>query len=493
MLVNYEPGLLGLALTILRISLGWTQKELAKAAGKGQSTVCEHEAGKPAMNKDLLNEYAAIMGAPPLRVELALFAAGILRLSFLQPGSPVDPTEEQLAGLEEAIAVFLPTLLGQLRGHLVALVRGAKARMDLDQAEALWNELEPLGKHARLARVRGEAKYHTWAMALRLCDESRRKAADCTDGALDLAELALEVVRPLRRAQRDDPFYLRLQALCIAIFANALRVKGDHDRAEVGFARAWTLWKAGSDEAGLLSEARLLDLEASLRREQRRFEEALKLHDDALNLARPEEQGSILLNESATLLYIGDYPGALAVLDQAAPRIDRARQPRLWWVLRYNQTMSLCRLGRAAEAEPLVDEVRQLAVQLRNGLDLLNTLFLAGLADAGLGRIDAAVASLEQVCRERDRLGHAFDYALAGLDLALLYREQARWPEIRRLAQRMVAIFRERRIHRETLAAVVLFQEAAENEAVTVELVRRLQSYLNQARLQPGERFVFNH
>ena len=170
MQLNHDPGLLGLALTLLRIALGWSQKDLAKAAGKGQSTLCEHEAGKPAMTRDLLNEYAAIMGAPPLRVELAIFAAGILRLTFLQPSSPVDPTEEQLAGLEESIAFFLPSLLGQLRGHLVALIRGAKARMDLEGAEALWGELEPLGKQARLARVRGDAKYHTWAMALRLCE-----------------------------------------------------------------------------------------------------------------------------------------------------------------------------------------------------------------------------------------------------------------------------------------------------------------------------------
>jgi hypothetical protein len=53
----------------------------------------------------------------------------------------------------------------------------------------------------------------------------------------------------------------------------------------------------------------------------------------------------------------------------------------------------------------------------------------------------------------------------------------------------MVGIFRDRKVHRATLAAVILFREAAEREAVTVELVRRLQDYLKQAQSQPGLRF----
>ena len=114
---------------------------------------------------------------------------------------------------------------------------------------------------------------------------------------------------------------------------------------------------------------------------------------------------------------------------------------------------------------------------------------MGALADAGLGRREAAIETLETVCGDFHENGYAFDYALAGLDLALLYREEGRWAEIRVLADRMVEIFRERKIHRETIAAVILFQEAAAKEAVSAELVRRLQSYLKQAQAQPGLRF----
>jgi tetratricopeptide (TPR) repeat protein len=209
-----------------------------------------------------------------------------------------------------------------------------------------------------------------------------------------------------------------------------------------------------------------------------------------LRKARPEEVGAILLNQAATLAQMCDYRAALATLNKAASRIAAASQPRLYFGLRYNRAMCLCRLGRAAEAEPFVREVRHLADQLGNGLDLVNTRFLEGLTDAGLGRAENAIEKLQQVCGAYAERGQPYDFALVGLDLALLYRETGRWTAIRELANRMVGIFQERNIHRETIAALILFQEAAAKEAVTVELVRRLQEYLKEAQVAPGLSFA---
>ena len=108
---------------------------------------------------------------------------------------------------------------------------------------------------------------------------------------------------------------------------------------------------------------------------------------------------------------------------------------------------------------------------------------------AGLGKADEARAAFEQARSELERLGLPYDYALASLDLALLYREQRRWPEIRALAVDMVKIFERHKIHREARAAMLLLQEAATKEAVTVELLRRLKEYVQQAQRRPGLRF----
>jgi tetratricopeptide (TPR) repeat protein len=231
-------------------------------------------------------------------------------------------------------------------------------------------------------------------------------------------------------------------------------------------------------------------MEASLRRAQRLFPQALKLHDLALKVARPEEIGFILLNKSATLEQKGDFEASIDVLDEAAHIINGELQPRLRCVLRFNQAANLSRLGRAREAAEIVPEVRELAERLRNDLDLVRTLWLEGNVAAGLGRRESAVANLEQVRRAFEDRKLPYDYALASLDLALLYREEARFAEIQALAGEILVIFEAQGVHREAIAAVILFQEAAKKEQVTTELVRRLADYLRRAEREPGLRFA---
>ncbi len=69
-----------------------------------------------------------------------------------------------------------------------------------------------------------------------------------------------------------------MQGYCWAHIANARWVGNDHSGADEAFARAWDLWRAGSAQSDpdLLAEWRLLDLEASLRRAERRFPESLE-------------------------------------------------------------------------------------------------------------------------------------------------------------------------------------------------------------------------
>jgi hypothetical protein len=51
------------------------------------------------------------------------------------------------------------------------------------------------------------------------------------------------------------------------------------------------------------------------------------------------------------------------------------------------------------------------------------------------------------------------------------------------------AQFKAQQVHREAVAAVILFQEAAGKERVTAELVRQLQDLLAKARSNPRLRF----
>ena len=64
----------------------------------------------------------------------------------------------------------------------------------------------------------------------------------------------------------------------------------------------------------LLDDARVFDLEASLRREQGRFHEALGLLDQALVLVRGEQAQRVLLNRATVLEALGDFEGAVISL-----------------------------------------------------------------------------------------------------------------------------------------------------------------------------------
>ena len=116
-------------------------------------------------------------------------------------------------------------------------------------------------------------------------------------------------------------------------------------------------------------------------------------------------------------------------------------------------------------------------------------MWLQANLDAGLGKRREALDGLENVRRCFDDRRLPYDYALASMDAALLYREEGRYAEIQALAQEILKIFKAQEVQREAVAAVILFQEAAEQERITAGLVRRLQDFLSKARSNPKLRF----
>jgi tetratricopeptide (TPR) repeat protein len=226
-----------------------------------------------------------------------------------------------------------------------------------------------------------------------------------------------------------------------------------------------------------------------LRIDQFRLPEATDLLDRALMVERGSLRPNLLIKKARLLEWTADYEGALSTLGQAASLISGKEEPRLLWLLRFNPAVNLCHLGRYAEAQDPLPAAWALTVQLGNELDKLRLHWLEGRIAAGLGKTEDAVIALSQVRTEFAGRGIAYDAALATLELAILYLEQGRTLDVKMLARQMAPIFRAQGVHREALAALRLFCEAAEKEAATVELVRRLAEYLYRARHNPSLRF----
>jgi transcriptional regulator with XRE-family HTH domain len=480
------PPLLCVALFTLREARGWTAKDLAEAAGVTPKTIWTWENVKPPP-REQLEEVLALMDYEPEAIDALLLGLRLALGPPEEPLSPVDPSGDLLRRIRRLAARLALTNMELIERHLVKLVRSFRTRRARRKATRLWARLKGHTAKERRLLVEKAREFQTWSLAELLCDKSAEAASHRADLALELAALAC---RAAELAPGGEVWRSRLRGYALAFLANALRVSNKLQEADASFARALALWEAGAAaDPGLLAEWRLPDLEASLHRDQRRFAQALARLESALALAPREEKGRILLKKAATFEQMGEAERAVETLQEAAPLIDGKREPHRLFALRFNWASALCDLERFGDAEALLPEVRQRALALRNHLDMLRTVWLAARVDAGLGRTAEAEASFEQVRRAFRTREMDYDYALVSLELAVLLLGQGRGAEVRALAEEMARIFARQKIHREALAALSLFCEAAREELATADLARRLIAYLHRARNDPALRF----
>ena len=79
-------------------------------------------------------------------------------------------------------------------------------------------------------------------------------------------------------------------------------------------------------------------------------------------------------------------------------------------------------------------------------------------------------------------LGIVYDAALATLELSALSLEEGDVASVQGLAAEIVEVFAAQAVHREALAALLLFQRAADQETATASLAREVAAMLERAR-----------
>jgi tetratricopeptide (TPR) repeat protein len=215
-----------------------------------------------------------------------------------------------------------------------------------------------------------------------------------------------------------------------------------------------------------IERALFLDLKASLRAGQRRFDEAVRLLNRAMAIFfryRDDHlAGKSLVSLAAILTGAGQLAEAVPVLERAVTLIDPSLDERLLLVARHNLIDDLAMLGRFVEAQGLYRRTRGLYRKNQDKDKALNLrrLWIKGKIERGLGHEDSS-ESLFLAARE-GFLAEDLPYeaALVSMELATLYAEQHRTAKLKQLATEVLSIFTSRHIYREALAAVILFVQA---------------------------------
>lgn len=476
-----SPQPLGTVLTLLREVQGWPQNELAVALGCSPTLVCDYEAGRKPLSRKRLDAIVAVLGFPSEAVDRTLtYLVGIRSLSPPEGGAARlgDSVEAVIAQMTANAEAWGRSFL-RLDDHR----RAQEARHD---ARFLWERLKPLTPAQRRAKVDASQEFRTWALCELVCEKSIEAAADRADCALDLASLAVHVAE---RAPGQEEWRNRLQGYALAHLANARRVGGDLAAADKVFARAKKLWEAGRGGCvDFLNEARVLGLEASLRREQRRLDESLALLDRALAADRGGERVNLLINRARVLERKGEFGGAITTLREVAPLIANG-EFRLQWGVLINLANNLIQAGEPSKAQSLVPELQRLTDKLGNDLDRVRFCWLKAraLADTGQGR--KAIELFGQVRNDLTTQKVAYDAALATLELAVLLLEDGRNQDVKSLSRQILWIFTAQGVHHEALASLRLFCRTVERETLTVELARKMVAYFHRARHDPELRF----
>ena len=356
------------------------------------------------------------------------------------------------------------------------------------QAPELWQRLADRPYPEQIREVESDEDLHIWGLCQLILTKSREAVFSDPARAVDLANLALKVVRHLGEAY-DPSWVMDLRARCFAYLGNARRVLGELRSAEDAFRKA-NECRGRSGTGNLESKAEILSRESSLRRAQRRLPDALTLLDLALAIYEENQDrqgiGKALLKKAKILQELDDLPMSIELLQEAALKFDPQHERRLLTLARYNLLGCLALAERYAEAEQLLPEVQSLLLEDAQPLDLVRLHWAEGLLHLGLGRLGPAEAAFRGVQREFLARGMGYDAALVSLDLARLYAQEGCADDLKKLASELMPIFESRDVHREAIVALLMFQRACEEERMTVEMIREVAAFLRRERRSNG-------
>ncbi len=335
---------------------------------------------------------------------------------------------------------------------------------------------------------RSRSHYRSPFLVDLLLSECKRLVTVDPMQALELAECAHAVSLRIPHVAFGEGWAITCTARATAHRGNALRAIGEIKQA----ARLIETGREMIEQQGFNDpyvEAEIYSLLASVSKAQGTFDDALRYTDHVIETyAQIEDEpciGRTLVQKSTIHRDSGDVTQALATVEDALTRIDQAKDEAVYLMATYNRAHYLVDLQRFEEARELIVAHDNFPT---GTTALLRQQWLLGKIAHGLGQLHSAEQTFADVRERFIRAELPFDAALAGLDLALVYIDLGKTAELRKIAEAMLPIFHAQDVERETIAALMLFQEATRQEVVTRSMIEELASYMQRASRRPQRR-----
>lgn len=360
--------------------------------------------------------------------------------------------------MQEFIRTTVEELPGEEIFHLVATF--------VDQTEEGRREL-----------ARTEAQVRTYEFVDALLDAAWAQTLEAPAEAEALAHWGFALAKkvPVDSLTPKETLY-DLQARAWAYIANSRRMRSDLQGGAAAIKKAEWYLARGSQEA--MERGRVLWLKGSLLRAQRKFEEAIRVCDRAVEAYRevgqPELVGRVLTTMALISYETGRTDKAIRTFYEALEYIDPATEEYLYLCIHHNLILASCDLERYTAARSLLQEVEPLYRKFRKPRVHLRHRWVQGRLALGFGDLKPAEEALLEARDGFLREGIPYEAALVSLDLCALYLRQGRNAEVIPVAEKILAVFKSLEVDREALAAWISLHRAATGRTLTRDLLRDL-------------------
>lgn len=351
----------------------------------------------------------------------------------------------------------------EIFGRSAAFASSEEKRLALERlwGWAQWAELEPLHPQVRFARVKSEARFHTFGLYDRLLEASRGYHRTDLAEAADVVRLAILV------AVRLDPAIgakriADLRAAAWAALGTTQRIAEDFEGSRRAFNEAWRiLEEEGSGKP--VDRAALISREASYLKDIGKFEVAETALEEALEIYRKagdaHQQGRVLLQMGEIIGHVLPERG-ISHIQKALVLIDRTREPRLELCAQHALAGFLSDSGRPEEALALLDRARPLYRQFGDELIQLRLNWVEGKITLRLGEL-AGAEHIFSLLRDEFRARDLYqESVLVTIDLAQVLVQRGARLRAAQLAAECYSILKNWSLQRDALAAWLVFQEA---------------------------------